>query len=74
MGQGDLTPIAGPEISDSKATAKESLKVAGRFAQTLLKKLPECINTNPVKMAFSIAKVVIEIKDVGCPLCLLGTG
>jgi len=74
VGQGDLTPIAGPEISDSKATAKESLKVAGRFAQTLLKKLPECINTNPVKMAFSIAKVIIEIKDVGCRLCISGTG
>jgi len=74
VGQGDLTPIAGPEISNSKATAKESLKVAGRFAQTLLKKLPECINTNPVKMAFSIAKVVIEIIDVGCRLCISGTG
>ena len=74
MGQGDLTPIAGPEISDSKATAKESLKVAGRFAQTLLKKLPECTNTNPVKMAFSIAKVIIEIKDVGSRLCISGTG
>ena len=47
--------------------------MASRFAQTLLKKLLDCINTNPVKMAFSIAKVIIEIKDVGCCLCILYT-
>jgi hypothetical protein len=67
-----LAPVAEPvstktqtQISDRKATAKESLKVAGRFTETLLKKLPECVTTNPVKMAFSIAKVIIEIKAVG---------
>ena len=46
------------------ATAKESLGVASRFAQMLLKKLPGCIETNPVKMAFSVAKAIMEIKDV----------
>ena len=44
--------------------------MASRFTQTLLKKLPSCIDTNPVKMAFSIAKVIVEIKDVGCRLCI----
>jgi len=34
----------------------------------LLKKVPGCVTTNPVQMAFSIAKVIIEIKDVGCRL------
>ena len=47
--------------------------MASRFTQTLLKQLPPCIDTNPVKMAFSIAKVIIEIKDVGCRLCIFGT-
>jgi hypothetical protein len=67
-----LTPVAGPvltntqaQISDQKGTTKESVKVAVRFTQTLLKKLPDCVTTNPVKMAFSVAKVIIEIKDVG---------
>ena len=46
----------------------EGFKVAGRFAQTLIKKVPECVTTNPVQMAFSIAKVIIEMKDVGCRL------
>ena len=63
------TGTAGPnsqtQVSDWKATAKDHLGVASRFTQTILKKLPECINTDPVKMAFSIAKVIIEIKDVG---------
>jgi len=61
-------------VSDWKATAKEGLGVASRFAQMLLKKLPDCIDTNPVKMALSIAKVIIEIKDVGRGLCISSTG
>ena len=70
--------IAGPDSqtqdSDWKANTKDRLGVASRFTQTLLKKLPGCISTNPVTMAFSIAKVIIEIKDVGCCLCISGTG
>ncbi|CAA7265017.1 unnamed protein product [Cyclocybe aegerita] len=52
------------QISDRKATAKEGFGVASRFAQTLLKKVPACVESNPVKMAFSIANVIIEIKEV----------
>ena len=59
--------------ADWKAITKDNLGVASRFAQTLLKKVPGCIDTNPVKVAFSIAKVIIEIKDVGCYLCIWGT-
>ena len=54
-------------------TANEGLAVALRFAQTLLKKLPSCVDTDPVKMAFSIAKAIMEIKDVG-RLCISSTG
>ena len=69
-------PAKNPQIqvSDWRATAKENLGVASRFAQTLLKKVPECVDTNPVKLAFSIAKVIIDIKDVGRCLCPSGTG
>jgi hypothetical protein len=42
--------------------------VASRFAQTLIKNVP--VDTNPVKMAFSIAKAIIDMKDVGCCLSL----
>ena len=46
------------------STTKENLKVAGRFIQTLMTKLPEIVDTNPAKMALSLAKVIIEIKKV----------
>ena len=48
--------------------------MASRFVQMLLKKVPGCVDTNPVKVAFFIAKVIIEIKDVGCCPGILGTG
>jgi hypothetical protein len=48
--------------------------VASRFTQTLLKKVPECVDVNPVKVAFAIAKVIIDIKDVSGRLCILSTG
>ena len=57
-------------VSDWKATAKEGLGVASRFTQTLLKRVPECVDTNPVKVAFAIAKVIIDIKDVNRYICI----
>jgi hypothetical protein len=30
----------------------------------LLKKLPAAMDSNPVKVAFSIAKIILEIKEV----------
>jgi hypothetical protein len=60
-------------VSDWKETTKQGLGVASRFAQTLLKKMPDCVNTNPVKMALSIVKALIEIKEVGHP-CISTTG
>ena len=60
-------------VSDWKATAKEGLGVASRFTQTLLKRVPECVDTNPVKVAFAIAKVIIDIKDVSRRLRILCT-
>ena len=56
--------------SKTVSTTKESLKVTGRFIQTLMTKLPEIVDGNPVKMALSLAKVVIQIKKVlRCSLC-----
>jgi len=60
-------------VSDWKATAKEGLGVASRFTQTLLKRVPECVDANPVKVAFAIAKVIIDIKDVSHRLRILFT-
>ena len=50
--------------SMSVTTTKENLKVAGRFIQTIMTKLPEIVDTNPVKMALGLAKVIIGIKKV----------
>ena len=64
--------MTNPQTQVSDGITKDRLGVASRFVQTLLKKLPGCVDTNPAKMAFSIAKVIIEIKDVGCCLYILG--
>ncbi|KAJ2928482.1 hypothetical protein H1R20_g8640, partial [Candolleomyces eurysporus] len=42
---------------------KESLKVSWNFTQTLMKRLPDIVDGNPVKMALSLAKTIIQIKD-----------
>ena len=62
------------QVTDRMAVTKDRVGVASRFAQTLLKRLPNCIDTNPVKVAFSVAKMIIEIKDVGDCLYILGPG
>jgi len=38
--------------------------VALSFTTMLLKRLPDAVDTNPVKMAFGIIKIVLQIKDV----------
>lgn len=43
---------------------KESIGLAGLFVQTLLKTVPDCLDSNAVKMALSIVKTIIVIKDV----------
>ena len=71
------TPTAQPgstnpqtQVSDWKGTAEQGLGVASRFAETLLKTLPDCLDR-----VFSITKAIIEIKDVGHRhhLCISGT-
>ena len=49
---------------------QDHLGLTSRFVQTLLKKVPDCVDTNPVKVAFSIAKVIIEINYVSVSLFL----
>ena len=44
--------------------AMEALEVTLRFTQMLMKRLPGIVDGNPVKMALSLAKTIIEIKDV----------
>ncbi|TFK18165.1 hypothetical protein FA15DRAFT_628203, partial [Coprinopsis marcescibilis] len=55
-------PKAGPTAPERSAVT-DTVKVAFNFTQTLMKKVPDLVDANPVKMAFGLAKVVIEIKD-----------
>ena len=66
LSSNQLAAVIDSQLAPPKtvATTKESLKVTGRFIQTLMTKLPEIVDGNPVKMALSLAKVVIEIKKV----------
>ena len=45
-------------------TAKDYIGVGWSLAQMLLNKAPEAVDTNPVKMAFGLAKIVLQLKDV----------
>ena len=46
------------------SVAKDLASVTGRFVQTLLKRLPDVTDGNPVKAALGIAKLIIEISEV----------
>ena len=45
-------------------TAKDYIGVGWSLAQMLLKKTPDAVDTNPVKMAFGLAKIILQLKDV----------
>ena len=57
---------SGPSPSVLSATKDVGL-VTWRFTQTLLKRLPDVADGNPVKVAFGIAKLILDIKDVSPP-------
>ena len=44
--------------------AKDYIGVGWSLAQMLLKKTPDAVDTNPVKIAFGLAKIVLQLKDV----------
>jgi hypothetical protein len=50
--------------SHALSTAKDIAGVAWSFTEMLLKRLPDAVDTNPAKIAFSIVKIVLQIKDV----------
>jgi hypothetical protein len=57
--------------SPTPSAVKDVLGVTLRFTQTLMKKLPDIVDGNPVKMALSLAKTIIQIKDVRALIYLI---
>ncbi|TFK18305.1 hypothetical protein FA15DRAFT_675382 [Coprinopsis marcescibilis] len=55
-------PKAAPTAPGHSAV-KDTVKVTLNFTQTLMKKVPDLVDPNPVKMAFGLAKAVIQIKE-----------
>ena len=45
---------------------KDAALVTGRFIKTLLQKLPDVAEGNPVKAALGIVKLILDISDVSC--------
>ena len=43
---------------------KDYAAVALSFTTMLLKRLPDAVDVNPAKVAFGVAKIVLQIKDV----------
>ena len=57
---------ADPEkpISSARSIVKDYAAVALSFTTMLLKRLPDAVNTNPVKIVFGITKIILEMKAV----------
>ena len=53
-------------ISSVQSAVKDYAAVAFSFTTMLLKRIPDVVDTNPAKIAFGIAKLVLQIRDV-CP-------
>lgn len=51
-------------LASALLVAKDVGSVAWRFTQTVLKRLPDVTDGNPVKTALGIVKLIIEITDV----------
>ena len=45
-------------------TAKDYVGVGWSLAQMLLKKMPDVVDTNPIKIAFGLAKISLQLKEV----------
>ncbi|KAH6879378.1 hypothetical protein BKA70DRAFT_1576263 [Coprinopsis sp. MPI-PUGE-AT-0042] len=54
-------PVTDP--SSGFDVAKDCLNVTGSFLKLVLKKVPDAVDSNPVKVAFSLAKAVLELKE-----------
>ncbi|KAF9472118.1 WD40 repeat-like protein, partial [Pholiota conissans] len=56
---------ANPEIltGNAQSTLQDFAGVAWNFTAMLLKRLPDAIDTNPVRITSNIIKIVLEIKD-----------
>jgi hypothetical protein len=52
------------ESSDRKEIEKEILGVASRFTQSLLKRPPNLVNSNPIQAALCFAAIIMDIKLV----------
>ncbi|KAG6818932.1 hypothetical protein H0H93_000220, partial [Arthromyces matolae] len=49
--------------TSSISKTKDSLKVTGRFIETLLKRLPDVTSGNPAKIVLGLAKMIVEFKQ-----------
>ena len=50
--------------------AKDYLNVSKSFSVTLLKRVPEIVDGDPVKVAFNLAKLILDLKEVSRPVVL----
>ena len=53
-----------PATSPAPLSGRVALGVALRSAQMLVKKLPDIVDQNPVKIALGLVKAAIEVKEV----------
>ena len=59
-----IQPNPEKPTSSTRSAVKDYATVALSFTTMLLKRLPDVVDPNPAKIAFGIAKVVLQIRDV----------
>lgn len=57
-------PNPAKPTSSARSAVNDYAAVAFSFTTMLLKRLPDVVDLNPAKIAFGIAKVVLQIRDV----------
>ncbi|KAH6909621.1 hypothetical protein BKA70DRAFT_204331 [Coprinopsis sp. MPI-PUGE-AT-0042] len=59
-------PLSTPQLDQTTSRidkAKDYLNVTSGLLQLVLKKVPDAVDSNPVKVFFSLAKTVLELKE-----------
>lgn len=59
-----IQPNPEKPTSSTRSAVKDYAAVALNFITMLLKRLPDAVDINPAKIAFGIAKIVLQIRDV----------
>ncbi|KAF9524130.1 hypothetical protein CPB83DRAFT_861801 [Crepidotus variabilis] len=57
-------PQSHSAASNAEPTIMDNVKLTGRFLLTIIQKVPDIVDDNPVKLAFGLASAIIQAKEM----------